>query len=81
MKKEIFLNISEIPGYYSIVVKNRISGSVITENKWLKITKNNKQHHGYGVRTVKMLAEKYNGMTDVYEKDGFFIVHVLLNNY
>ncbi|MCI6583070.1 MAG: ATP-binding protein [Oscillospiraceae bacterium] len=45
------------------------------------MTKNNKQHHGYGVRTVKMLAEKYNGMTDVYEKDGFFIVHVLLNNY
>ena len=79
-KHEIYLNILKIHGYYNIVVKNRIDNSVISNNKKLQTTKLDKKHHGYGLRTVKMLAEKYNGMSDIYEKDGFFIVSVLLNN-
>lgn len=78
-KTEIILNISEISGYYSIIVKNRISSSVITGNKKLDTTKSDKHNHGYGLKSVKMLAESHNGMVDIYEKDGFFIVNVLLN--
>lgn len=76
---EIIVNISEISGYYSILVKNRISSSVISKNKLLHTTKADKQHHGYGIRTVKMLSEAHNGMTDIYEKDGYFVVNVMLN--
>lgn len=76
---EIILNISEVSEYYSIMVKNRIDSSVISDNKQLYTTKKNKQHHGYGLRTVKVLTESHNGMTDIYEKDGFFIVNILLN--
>ena len=79
LKAEIKLNIFEISGYYSIVVKNSISSSVLDMNKKLQTTKADKTRHGYGLRTVRMLAEKHNGMTDIYEKDGFFIVNVLLN--
>jgi len=78
-KTGIILNISEISGYYSIIVKNRISSSVITGNKKLDTTKSDKHNHGYGLKSVKMLAEAHNGMVDIYEKDGFFIVNVLLN--
>jgi sensor histidine kinase regulating citrate/malate metabolism len=78
-KPEIILNISELSGYYSILIKNRIAESVITENKSLHTTKADKQHHGYGLKTVRVLTESHNGMMDVYEKDGFFIVNVMLN--
>ena len=78
-KPEIILNISEISGYYSIVVKNRISSSVIADNQKLSTTKADKHNHGYGLKSVKMLAESHNGMVDIYEKDGFFIVNTLLN--
>ncbi len=79
IKPEIILNISELSGYYSITIKNRIEKSVMSDNERLQTTKANKQHHGYGIRTVKMLADIHNGMTDIYEKDGFFIVNTMLN--
>lgn len=79
LKPEIILNISKISGYYSILVKNRISSSVISANKQFCTTKTDKQHHGYGLRTIKMITKIHNGMVDIYEKDGFFIVNVLLN--
>lgn len=78
-KPEIILNIFEKSGYYSILIKNRIAGSIISENKQLHTTKADKQHHGYGLKTVRVLAESHNGMVDIYEKDGFFIVNALLN--
>lgn len=79
IKSEIILNISEISGYYSILVKNRISSSVISENKLFRTTKDDKQHHGYGLKTIKMITEAHNGMIDIYEKDGFFVVNTMLN--
>ncbi|MCM1221270.1 MAG: GHKL domain-containing protein [Lachnospiraceae bacterium] len=78
-KSEIILNISVISGYYIITVKNRIGSSVLTGNRKLNTTKTDKPNHGYGLKSVKMLAEAHNGMVDIYEKDGFFIVNVLLN--
>lgn len=77
-KPEIILSISEVSKYYSIMVKNRIDSSVISDNKRLSTTKKNKQRHGYGLRTVKTLIESHNGMIDIYEKDGFFIVNIYL---
>ena len=79
IKPEIILNITQKSGYYSILIKNRIENSVISENKQLHTTKVDKQHHGYGLKTVKMLTATHNGMTDIYEKDGFFIVNTMLN--
>lgn len=79
IKPEIVLNISKKSGYYSILVKNRIESSVLSSNKHLHTSKADKQHHGYGLKTVRLIAEAHNGMTDIYEKDSYFIVNVLLN--
>lgn len=79
IKPEIVLNVTEKSGYYSILIKNRIEDSIIAENKSLRTTKVDKQHHGYGLKTVRILTESHNGMMDVYEKDGFFIVNTMLN--
>ena len=79
VKPEIILNIFEKSDYYSILIKNRIADSVISVNRQLHTTKADKQHHGYGLKTVRVLADSHNGMVDIYEKDGFFIVNALLN--
>jgi signal transduction histidine kinase len=76
---EIVLNISKKSGYYSILVKNRLENSVLSSNKRLQTSKADKQHHGYGLKTVRLIAEAHNGMTDIYEKDSYFIVNILLN--
>ena len=80
IKPEIILKITEKSGYYSIMIKNRISNSILSNNQQLCTTKADKKHPGYGLKTVRLLAEAHNGMMDIYEKDGFFIVNIMLNN-
>lgn len=59
-----------------ITVKNSIEESVLENNPQLVSTKE-EQGHGYGMKQIKGIMEKYNGMLDVYEKNSMFIVSVM----
>lgn len=69
---ELYVNITRRRGYHAIIVKNRISNSVLRENPDLQTSKAEKKDHGIGVSLIKEISEKYGGMCDFYEKDGFF---------
>lgn len=56
-----------------ILVKNSIPRSVLGHNPHLRSTKPDPQEHGFGVKTIKAIAEKYNGKTDYYEEGLTFI--------
>ena len=85
-RKEIVISVYEKKGYDVISVKNRISQSVLEKNPELKSTKNScggglaadGEKHGFGVNQIKEIVESYDGMTDFYEEDGFFIVNVFV---
>ena len=77
-KKEIAISVYEKKGYDVIAVRNRISHSVLESNPNLKSTKTDEEKHGYGVSQIREIAESYEGMTDFYEEDGFFIVNVFI---
>ncbi len=62
-----------------IAVKNSISESVLADNPELETTKDNSSEHGYGIRSIKDIAKKYDGSVDFMEKDGRFIAEVWLN--
>lgn len=69
---EICVIISKRREYETILVKNKISVSVLKENPELKTTHPDKASHGMGVPQIKAITEKYGGMCDFYEKDGYF---------
>lgn len=75
---EVILEISCISGYYSIIVKNRIEVSVLQTNRKLRTVKKDKEQHGFGLRSIRSLTNLHNGMLDIYEKDSYFIVKVLI---
>ncbi len=84
-RKEIVISVYEKKGYDVISVKNRISQSVLEKNPELKSTKISDgglavdgEKHGFGVNQIKEIVESYDGMTDFYEEDGFFIVNVFV---
>ena len=56
-----------------ILVKNSIPRSVLGHNPHLRSTKPDPQEHGFGVKTIKAIAEKYSGKTDYYEEGLTFI--------
>ena len=72
-ERELIIKISKNKGYETIVVKNAITGSVLQDNPELKTTKKKKEEHGKGVPQIKSIVEKYEGMCDFYEEDGYFI--------
>ena len=76
--EEILLELSVQCNYYCIRVANQIEKSVLESNPMLITTKKDKTAHGFGVASIKMLAEKYNGMTSFYERNGRFIADVWL---
>ena len=72
-ESEIRVAISRRREYETIVVKNRIKSSVLETNPNLETTKEDKAEHGKGVAQIRQITEKYDGMCDFYEEDGFFV--------
>lgn len=75
---QILLTISEEAGYYRIAVRNTIENSVLKGNKSLKSVKQDKKSHGWGLRSVEDIVQKYDGLIDFYEKENMFFVDILL---
>ncbi len=61
----------------NIIISNKISKSVLQANPKLITTNVDKTRHGYGIKSVKKLVEKYNGDIDIVEENNYFIVHIL----
>ena len=70
---ELRVSISKRREYETIVVKNKVSESVLKSNPELKTSKEDKENHGKGVARIRQITEQYNGLCDFYEEDGFFV--------
>ena len=61
-----------------ILVKNKIARSVLEDNPDLLSDKEEKSQHGLGVKQIKALTEKYDGLCDFYEQDQYFCACVFI---
>ncbi len=59
-------------GYEILLVKNRITQSILETNPGLHTTKDEKLTHGVGVVQIKSIVQKYEGLCDFYEEEGWF---------
>ena len=75
------ITINKKKEYVMIEVSNKIDKSVLENNGELKSTKKETGKHGLGIKSVKNVVEKCNGLYDFYEDSGFFIAEVFLHEY
>lgn len=75
-EKRLEVIIENRNGFDSIVVKNSIDTSVLSDNPDLKSTKPG-ENHGFGMVQIRKITEKYEGMMDIYEKNGMFVINVV----
>lgn len=75
-EKRVVINIFRKNGFDIIKVSNSIEKSVLDTNPNLDTTKSG-ENHGIGIRQIKSIVKKYNGMLDIYEKDNMFAVNVV----
>jgi len=76
--RRITVDIKQKGYYLSILVTNSIKTSVLKTNEDLQTSKVDKVLHGIGIKSVKALVEKYDGMIDFFENNGEFCCHVML---
>ena len=61
-----------------IIVKNSIKESVLAKNPNLETDKEDKSAHGFGIMSIRKVAEKYAGNVEFTEEDHSFIVEIWL---
>ncbi|MBQ6786864.1 MAG: GHKL domain-containing protein [Lachnospiraceae bacterium] len=75
---ELQVRISIKRGYEVILVKNMTEMSVLKNNPELHTTKESKESHGMGITQIKAIVQKYNGLCDFYEEEGWFCVSAFI---
>ncbi len=78
-KKKMIVNILEKKGWNSIYVANTINESVLENNPDFVTTKKG-EGHGFGMKQIRRITEKYQGLIDIYEENGYFCISVMFPN-
>ena len=76
--RNLQIAMSEKGAYYILTFMNCIEKSVLENNHQLSSSKPDKLYHGYGIKTVRNIAEKYDGIVNISEEDKIFKVSVML---
>ena len=59
--------------------ENFYSGDLRFENGFPITTKQDKNYHGFGMQSIKMIVDKYNGTMTTSAEDGIFHLNILFN--
>lgn len=76
-KRVISLIIKGQGDFVSISIQNFFSKQLHFENGLPITTKKDKKYHGYGMQSIKMICEKYNGTLSINTNDNIFSVNIL----
>lgn len=71
-KRFIRLNVNDFGDMLLIRVENGYEGPEITDVSQLSTTKEDKHYHGFGMKSMRHIAEKYGGDMDVTTHEGVF---------
>ena len=74
----IHLSVSRHKGFARILVENRFQGKLRLRDNLPATTKHDASNHGYGVRSIRAIAEKYGGSVTFTGNEGWFEVRILL---
>lgn len=75
--REIWVELSYNRGYFRLYTKNRYDGKIIKGNRGMP--KSNKEGwHGFGIRSIEKIVNKYQGHIEIEEKEDIFEIEVSL---
>lgn len=78
-KRIIELTIYQVNEFLSISIKNSFQGKIdFDENGFPITTKDDTMYHGYGVKSISLIAGKYEGNVSFRIKNEIFILNVLI---
>ena len=76
-KRSIGLVIKNVKGFVSVNVRNNCLDTPQFDGELLRSTKGDEVYHGYGMKSIKAVTERYGGEMSVVVKDGVFSLNLL----
>lgn len=77
-KRIISLTVRRKLNMVTIHVENYFAGELDFEGGLPLSTKGDMRYHGFGLRSIRMVAEKYKGNVTVFAKDGVFNLNIII---
>ena len=77
-EKKIEMQLQRQRGYLQILIKNSALGNPMKENPEMVTEKPEKELHGFGMKIIRGIVEKYSGMLSIESEEGKMIINVLL---
>lgn len=77
-KRQIDVMIYRQQNFLVMNIINPIDGNLIYEGEFPVTTKGDKKFHGYGLRSIKYILNKYDGVLNISEEDGCFSLKILI---
>ena len=76
----IGLSIKKVNGFTIIHEYNRYKGALCKTNDSFLSTKGDSSFHGYGLKSIKTIVEKYGGQLSIKTKDQIFTMDIMFEN-
>ena len=76
-KRLIHVSVAQQKQFLRIRVENCYEGDIHFKNGMPVTTKEDKKHHGFGLKSMQSTVEKYNGSMTIQAKDGWFELRIL----
>lgn len=77
-QKQISLEIGNYHGYLHCRIKNTVREAVLVKNPGLETSKSDREYHGFGMKSIQQVIEKYDGNYQRWEVEGAFIQIIYL---
>lgn len=77
-KRLIHVTVSQQRNFLMIRVENYYEGELKAKEGIFATTKKEKQFHGYGLKSIRYTANKYDGAVDIDTKDNWFDLKILI---
>lgn len=77
-KRLIHLTVSQVNGFVMIKIENYYEGDLKTEEGEYVSTKLDKKYHGYGIKSIKYTADRYDGAVYINTENNWFDMKILI---
>ena len=77
-KRLIHVTVSQLNDFVMIRIENYYEGDLIMEGEDYLTTKENKKNHGYGIKSIKYTADRYDGAVYINTDNNWFDIKIAI---
>lgn len=78
-RRSVSIMVKSVGNILSVHVENSYDGEIKFEDGLPQTTKKDKKYHGFGIKSMKMTAEKYGGHLKTSASDGIFSLDIIFS--